>query len=149
MFHDKPCVFEAPTVHRDDIESLPSGATVLADNDMGLQAATFSRGPCCFWGVQSHPEYGYPDIAAVAERYGHSLIDAGLFANQPALTDFVAEMRTLAEDPCNLPLLWKHALGPGVSEPQTRCAELRNWLDFQVLPRSSRAPPPAAGDGFK
>src|SRR6266403_258939 len=34
----RPPVYEALTVHGDDIEQLPDGAVVLARNDMGLQA---------------------------------------------------------------------------------------------------------------
>ena len=39
MFTGKPEVFEACTVHVDTVERLPAGATPLAHNDMGLQAA--------------------------------------------------------------------------------------------------------------
>ena len=44
MFTGKPPVFEAITVHRDDIEQLPAGAVVLASNDMGLQAIELPHG---------------------------------------------------------------------------------------------------------
>ncbi len=55
LFAGKPVVFEAPTVHRDEIASLPAGATILADNDFGVQAASFICGRGSFWGVQYHP----------------------------------------------------------------------------------------------
>src|ERR1700682_2494959 len=35
LFAGKPVTFEAPTVHRDEIASLPAGAQILADNDLG------------------------------------------------------------------------------------------------------------------
>ena len=42
MLSDKPGVFDALTVHRDEIATLPAGATVLATNEMSrVQALTF------------------------------------------------------------------------------------------------------------
>jgi hypothetical protein len=55
FFAGKPLVFEAPTVHRDGIAVLPSGAEILARNDFGVQAAAFTFGRGTFWGVQ--PRY--------------------------------------------------------------------------------------------
>src|SRR3974390_3352541 len=55
MFTGKPAVFEAITVHRDDIESLPAHSVALANNDMGLQALELRHGRGIFWGVQYHP----------------------------------------------------------------------------------------------
>jgi GMP synthase-like glutamine amidotransferase len=62
------------TNHRDEVASLPPGAVVLAVNDFGLQAASFTYGRGSFWGVQYHPEYDYSDIAGTAERYGETLV---------------------------------------------------------------------------
>jgi GMP synthase (glutamine-hydrolysing) len=139
LFAGKPEVFEAPTVHRDDIETLPSGAQTLATNDMGLQAAAFHYRRGTFWGVQYHPEYDYLDLSAVARRYGTALVGAGLFADGPALEIFIAEMRQLQEDPSNHPLLWKYGLGPAMRDEAMRRAELRNWLTAQVLPRHGQS----------
>src|SRR5271169_5236963 len=79
LFAGKPLSFEAPTIHRDEIATLPSGATLLADNDFGVQAAAFTWRAGTFWGVQYHPEYDYVDIAAAAERYGDTLVGEGTF----------------------------------------------------------------------
>ena len=99
MFTGKPAVFEAITVHRDDVERLPTGATVLASNDMGLQALELKHGPGTFWGVQYHPEYSFGEIAATALRYGTALIEEGLFADRAELEAFVTELRALMRDP--------------------------------------------------
>ncbi|MFB6256453.1 MAG: type 1 glutamine amidotransferase [Haloplanus sp.] len=45
--------FLAFETHSDRVTELPPGATLLAENDRGVQA--FRRGDC--WGVQFHPEY--------------------------------------------------------------------------------------------
>lgn len=138
LYADKPDVFEAPTVHRDDIESLPAGALALASNEMGLQATAFSYRHGTFWGVQYHPEYGYLDVAAVAGRYRSALIEAGVFNDAGALDSFVADLHALHADPQQHTLLWKYGLGPAMVDERVRLAELRNWLAAQVLPRHRR-----------
>ena len=139
VFAGKPAVFEAPTIHLDSIATLPAGAVELAHNDMGLQAAAFSHGRGTFWGVQYHPEYDYLDIAAAAERYGAKLVTEGMFADEAALASFAADLRRLQAKPDDPPLLWRHGLGPALSDPSLRLAEIKNWLDAQVLPHASRS----------
>jgi GMP synthase (glutamine-hydrolysing) len=135
LYAGKPAVFEAPTVHRDEIAVLPAGALTLASNEMGLQAAAFTQGRTTFWGVQYHPEYDYIDIAAAAERYGKTLVDEGLFEDEPALKAFASELRQLQAEPADSALLWKHGLGPALASEPVRLIEIRNWLDRQVVPR--------------
>jgi GMP synthase (glutamine-hydrolysing) len=132
LFAGKPASFEAPTVHRDEIASLPAAATVLADNEFGVQAASFTHGAGTFWGVQYHPEYDYLDIAAAALRYGPVLVTEGMFADADALATFAGELRALQMNPSNMPLLWKHGLGPAVRSEALRLLEIRNWLETAV-----------------
>jgi GMP synthase (glutamine-hydrolysing) len=138
LFAGKPVVFEAPTVHRDEIAALPAGATLLATNDYGVQAAAFTHGRGTFWGVQYHPEYDYLDIAAVAERYGETLVTEGMFRDSAALNEFASELRALKAQPADSTLLWKHGLGPAVRDETLRLLEVRNWLQSQVLPGIAR-----------
>ncbi|HYK99662.1 MAG TPA: type 1 glutamine amidotransferase [Steroidobacteraceae bacterium] len=138
MFAGKPQVFEAITVHRDDIAGLPAGAVPLAGNEMGLQALELRHGAGVFWGVQYHPEYSFAEIAACAVRYGPKLLEEGLFATQAELESFVADLRALMRDPHDRRLAWKHGLGPAVQEETLKLAELRNWLEQQVLPHAHR-----------
>jgi len=135
LFAGKPIAFEAPTVHRDEIASLPAGAATLAVNDFGVQAASFNVGRGTFWGVQYHPEYDYVDIAAAAERYGETLVKEGMFRDAAALAAFAAELRALQAAPADPTLLWKHGLGPAMSNEALRLLEIRNWLNAKVLPR--------------
>jgi GMP synthase (glutamine-hydrolysing) len=136
LFAGKPIVFEAPTVHRDEIASLPAGAATLAVNDFGVQAASFNVGRGTFWGVQYHPEYDYVDIAAAAERYGETLVKEGMFRDAPALSAFAADLRALQAAPADTTLLWQHGLGPAMSNEALRLLEIRNWLNVKVLPRA-------------
>jgi GMP synthase (glutamine-hydrolysing) len=136
LFAGKPISFEAPTIHRDEIASLPVAATILAENDFGVQAASFSCGAGTFWGVQYHPEYDYLDIAAAADRYGGTLVSEGMFPDATALATFARELRALQVNPSDGPLLWKHGLGPAMRSETLRLLEIRNWLSAQVLPRA-------------
>ncbi len=136
MFAGKPVAFEAPTIHRDEIASLPAGALTLATNDFGIQAASFSHGRGTFWGVQYHPEYDYVDIAAAAERYGQTLVTEGMFADLAALHAFAGELRALQANPSDTTLLWKHGLGPAMRSEDA--ASARN-------PQLAASPRAAAG----
>jgi GMP synthase (glutamine-hydrolysing) len=136
MFRGKPAVFEALTVHRDDIEQLPDGVVVLASSDMGLQAIELQHGAGTFWGVQYHPEYSFSELAATALRYGATLLEEQLFADRTELDTFVADLRTLMRNSHDRRLTWKHGLGMGLQEQSCKLAELSNWLELQVLPHA-------------
>jgi GMP synthase (glutamine-hydrolysing) len=134
MFRGKPPVFEAVTVHRDDIEQLPAGAVPLASNDMGLQAVELRFGRGTFWGVQYHPEYSFAEIAATAMRYATVLLEEKLFTGRAELEAFVSELRQLQQNPRDRRLTWKHGLGLAMQDERIKLAELRNWLELQVTP---------------
>ena len=138
MFAGKPTVFEAITVHRDDVDQLPDDTVVLASNDMGLQALEVRYGRGTFWGVQYHPEYSYNELAATTLRYGQALITDRLFADQAELEAFVVDMRLLMQDPCDRRLAWKHGLGAAMQDEASKLAELRNWLQQRVFPHARR-----------
>jgi GMP synthase (glutamine-hydrolysing) len=138
LFAGKPAAFEAPCVHRDEIARLPAGATVLAQNEFGVQAAAFTWRAGTFWGVQYHPEYDFLDIAAAAERYGETLVGEGMFRDVTALAAFAADLRALQANPADSALLWKHGLGPAMQTEALRLLEIRNWLGAKVLPAARR-----------
>ena len=138
LFAGKPATFEAPTIHRDEIATLPAGAATLATNDFGLQAAAFTHGRGTFWGVQYHPEYSFIDIAAVAERYGQTLVTEGMFRDTAELATFAADLRALQSNPSDSPLVWKYGLGTAMRTESLRLTEIRNWLQTQVHPRTTR-----------
>jgi GMP synthase (glutamine-hydrolysing) len=134
MFQGKPEVFEAPTVHVDTVESLPPNSTPLAHNDMGLQAAEIRlESGATFWGVQYHPEYSLAEIAAMARRYGEVLIRDGLVKDQAELDQLAADLVALDHNPEDARLAWRFGVGSSVTDADIRLAELRNWLEKQVL----------------
>ena len=140
MYAGKPAVFEAATVHRDSIERLPSGAEVLAINELGIQAAAFAYARGQFWGVQYHPEYEYRDLITVTDRYASRLVSEGLFHDERELEQYKDDLARLDRNPDDRALLWKHGLGPGISNWTLKVTELRNWIDAQVRPRHRRGP---------
>jgi GMP synthase (glutamine-hydrolysing) len=134
MFQGKPDVFDAPTVHVDTVASLPPNATPLAHNDMGLQAAEIRLGNgTSFWGVQYHPEYSTAEIAAMARRYGETLIRDGLVKDKAELDQLASDLVELNDHPENMRLAWRFGVGSAVTNTDLRLAELRNWLEKQVL----------------
>jgi hypothetical protein len=66
------------------------------------------------------------------------LLDEALFASRAELEQFVAELRLLMWDPHNRRLAWKHGLGPAMQDERVKLAELRNWLELQVMPHYRR-----------
>jgi GMP synthase (glutamine-hydrolysing) len=134
MFQGKPEVFEACTVHVDTVDSLPANSTPLAHNDMGLQAAEirFKNG-AAFWGVQYHPEYSCAEIAAMARRYADTLIRDGLVKDRAELDALSADLQALHDNPGDARLAWRFGVGPAITDFSIKLAELRNWLEKQVL----------------
>jgi GMP synthase (glutamine-hydrolysing) len=138
MYREKPAVFEAITVHRDDIEQLPPGALVLASSDMGLQGVELQHGRTRFWGVQYHPEYSYSEIAATTLRYAEVLLREHWFVDRSALDAFVADLKALQERPDERSLGWKYGLGAAMREERLKLAELHNWLELMIMPAFQR-----------
>jgi GMP synthase (glutamine-hydrolysing) len=136
MFDGKPEVFEAVTVHVDTVDSLPSGATALAQNDMGLQAAEirFPNGGG-FWGVQYHPEYSVAEAAAMARRYSDVLIREGLVRSQEEVDALAAEFMALDANPADARLAWRFGVGESITDSRIKLAEIRNWLERRVFGR--------------
>ena len=136
MFEGKPEVFEAVTVHVDTVASLPAGATALAHNDMGLQAAElrFKNGGG-FWGVQYHPEYSMAEAAAFARRYAEMLIRDGLVRDQAELDSLAADLVALEANPADARLAWRFGVGESITDLRIKLAEIRNWLERRVFRR--------------
>jgi GMP synthase (glutamine-hydrolysing) len=71
MYAGKPDVFNAPTVHLDEIDTVAPGTTVLASNHMSaVQSAEIRVNGAAAWGVQYHPEYPLREVAAIVRRIG-------------------------------------------------------------------------------
>jgi len=135
MYVGKLDVFNAPTVHLDEVEALPAGATVLATNAMSdVQSAEFRTNGSVAWAVQYHPEYPLREIAAIVRRIGTRLIEEGFFKDAEDIKTFAHDLDALDRDPECKRLYWRHGISKNVLEKKLRVSEVANWIEFQVLP---------------
>jgi GMP synthase (glutamine-hydrolysing) len=135
MYIGKLDVFNAPTVHLDEVETLPPGATVLATNAMSsVQSAEIRTDGSVAWGVQYHPEYPLREVAAIVRRIGTRLIEEGFFADETDMKSFAQELDTLDRDPDCKRLSWRNGISKNVLDKKLRVSEVANWIEFQVLP---------------
>jgi len=135
MYIGKPDVFNAPTVHLDEVETLAPGMTVLATNAMSnVQSAEIRHNGAVAWGVQYHPEYPLREIAAIVRRVGTRLIAENFFADDADIKIFADDLDTLDRDPNCKRLSWRHGIGNNVLDKKLRTSEVANWIEYQVLP---------------
>lgn len=107
--------FNVPCIHRDEVQRLPEGAELLAQNAHSpVQAFAYETGGVDFWGMQYHPELR-PGAMVRSVR-------SGLFASGAALAD---DLGRAEKDEAAAA-----RLGSSVAElaPEVRMIELRNWL---------------------
>jgi GMP synthase (glutamine-hydrolysing) len=135
MYVGKAEVFDAVTVHLDEVETLSAGMTVLATNATSqVQSAEFRHNGVVAWGVQYHPEYPLREIAAIVRRAGLRLVEEGFFTDADDLKRYAGELDALHTNPKNKALAWRHGLGDAVLDRSLRVREVQNWLNHQVLP---------------
>jgi GMP synthase (glutamine-hydrolysing) len=135
MYVGKLDVFNAPTVHLDEVETLPPGATVLATNAVSaVQSAEIRTNGSLAWAVQYHPEYPLREVAAIVRRIGTRLIEEDFFADETDMKSFAEDLDTLDRDPDCKRLSWRHGISKNILDKKLRVSEVANWVEFQVLP---------------
>ncbi|HEY3225287.1 MAG TPA: type 1 glutamine amidotransferase [Pseudolabrys sp.] len=135
MYAGKLDVFNAPTVHLDEVETLAPGTIVLATNEVSdVQSAEIRTNGSTAWAVQYHPEYPLREIAAIVRRIGPRLIDEGFFADKADIKTFAQDLDALDRDPGCKRLAWRHGISKNVLDKKLRVGEIANWIEFQVLP---------------
>ena len=135
MYDGKAPVFDAMTVHLDEVETLAPGSTVLATNGQSaVQAAEIKADGGVAWTTQYHPEFSLYDMAVIVRRYGRQLIKEGFFSDDASRDAYIADLQTLDREPANKPLAWRYAMDETVLNARVRTAELANWITHQVLP---------------
>jgi GMP synthase (glutamine-hydrolysing) len=139
MYAGKPDVFNAPTVHLDEIDTVAPGTTVLASNHMSaVQSAEIRVNGCAAWGVQYHPEYPLREVAAIVRRIGPRLIGEGFFLDEADIRTFAGDLDALDRNPADKRLSWRHGISQNVLDKRLRTGEVANWLEFQVLPTRAK-----------
>ena len=78
LFAGKSRAFDALCWHRDEVETLPQGATALASNGVSdIQAIEIAGAGSSFLGVQYHPEHTFATTAAIMEARLDRLVEEG------------------------------------------------------------------------
>jgi len=139
MYAGKADVFNAPTVHLDEVETVAPGTTVLAANAVSqVQAVEIRVNGATAWAVQYHPEYPLRELAAIVRRIGTRLIAEGFFASETDMKSYAEDLDLLDRDPGCKRLSWRHGVSSNVLDKKLRTGELANWLEFQVLPMRAK-----------
>jgi GMP synthase (glutamine-hydrolysing) len=139
MYIGKPDVFNAPTVHLDEVESVAPGTTVLATNEVSdVQSAEIRANGTIAWGVQYHPEYPLRELAAIVRRIGQRLITEGFFLDTAEIATFAADLDALDRDPTIGRLAWRYGISHNILNKKLRTGEVANWIEYQVLPTRAK-----------
>jgi GMP synthase (glutamine-hydrolysing) len=139
MYNGKHNVFNAPTVHLDEVETLAPGMTVLSTNAVSdVQSAEIRCNGATAWGVQYHPEYPLREVATIVRRIGKRLINEGFFLDEADINIFAGDLDVLDADPANKRLAWRYGISKNVLDKRLRVGEVANWIEFQVLPTRAK-----------
>ena len=139
LYRGKPAVFDAPASHEDEIVRLPSDGDLLASNAFSrVQAISVQQAGGSFWAVQYHPEFDLHEIAALCRLRANALVRQGSFPDPETAIAYADDLEALHRDPSRHDLARSLRLGSDIMDEELRTQELRNWIEFQVRPRSSR-----------
>jgi GMP synthase (glutamine-hydrolysing) len=135
MYAGKMDVFNAPTVHLDEVVTMAPNSTLLSSNAVSeVQAIELKTEKSVAWGVQYHPEYPLSEVAAIVRRIGSRLIEEGFFLDNADIKVFSEDLDELHKNPADKRLAWRHGISKNVLDKKLRTSEIANWIEFQVLP---------------
>ena len=139
LYTGKKSVFDAFISHDDEVTHLPANASLLACNGhTHVQAVSVIHKGGVFWGLQYHPEYDLHELARLCYCRKQKLVDRGFFRDLDAAQDFVDRLEALHQDPGRKDIAWLLGIDEDVMNEDIRRAEVRNWIDFLVLPTMRR-----------
>lgn len=117
MMAGRTANYAVPCVHRDEVQELPEGAVLLAQNAHSpIQAMMYDKDGVDFWGTQYHPELSASEVGGYLSKgifEGHRHMQRDLLS-----ADFDPEAATRLGAPQGGLLL------------ENRARELLNWLDY-------------------
>lgn len=139
LLRGKPDVYDGFIMHLDEVVSLPAGATLLAINDhTHVQALEVKHQQGTFWATQYHPEYNFYEMARLIQARAEPLVKEGFFETPDDVQRYANDMFALARQLGNPELRAQFNVGPDIIDPEIREAELRNWIDYLVIPSRKR-----------
>lgn len=111
--------FAAPCVHRDEVETLPDGALLLAGNaHTPVQAFAFDGDGMTIWATQYHPELSPAELCAY------------LTATGTIFDDFTGLVGDLGGAETDRQAAQRLGTTPEEVAPANRAVELLAWLDL-------------------
>jgi GMP synthase (glutamine-hydrolysing) len=135
----RPARYDAPSIHSDEVATLPDGATLLAANGhTQVQAAEIRLGDGVFWGVQYHPELTLGEVAAAIRRQAQDLVEKGALPSPDAAEAEAALIDQLECDPDQIDVARRLRIDAEVTELARRRRELQNFLEALVKPTRSK-----------
>ena len=129
LLRGRATVWDAPTMHSDEVAELPEGGISLAGNATTMiQAAEirFDRG--IFWGVQYHPELSLGEITTALRRQAADLIEEGLADDERDVADYADRLSALYERPDSIAARWRLGVDAAFADEAQRRCELVNFL---------------------
>lgn len=138
LLRGRPAAYDAPSIHTDEVETLPEGAKLLALNRSTVVQAAEIRHECTtFWGVQYHPEIGLDEVAGALRRQADDLVEAGLALSRQEVEDQAGLVEALHREPTRRDLAWRLGLDDQVTKDDSRQVEILNFIE--TLVRETRA----------
>ncbi len=138
LLDGRPDVYDAPSIHTDEVAILPDGAVLLAGNRITeVQAAEIRHGGGVFWGVQYHPELGLDEVAGALRRQAEDLVAEGFGASEAEIEVQADLIERLHRAPCAKDLAWRLGLDEQVTEDGQRGRELANFIRHLAKPTKS------------
>lgn len=139
MFVGKPDCFDGFIMHLDIVTRVPEGGTILATNAHSpVQALEVHHGKGTFWATQYHPEYNLYEMARLLIARKEPLTKEGFFKSTDQVEQLASTMLDLNQQPNSRELRLLLHIGSDILDPLIRQQELRNWVDYLVLPSVSR-----------
>jgi GMP synthase (glutamine-hydrolysing) len=126
----RPAVWDAATIHGDEVEELPAGALLLAGNSISrVQAVEIRYDRSVFWGVQYHPELSPGEIGAALRRDADNLQEQDL-AQDSADVEAQAELFDRLQNASRSDSArWRLGVDDEYACESSRRRELSNFLD--------------------
>ncbi len=135
LYVGKPSKFDGFIMHLDHVTRIPEGGTLLATNaHTQVQALEVKHGKGTFWATQYHPEYNLYEMARLLIARKQPITDEGFFKSTDQVEQLAAKMLELYKHPESKDLRAELKIGDDILGTQIRQQELRNWVDYLVLP---------------
>jgi GMP synthase (glutamine-hydrolysing) len=139
LYKGKPHKFNGFIMHLDIVTKIPAGGTLLASNAHSqVQSLEVKHDKGTFWATQYHPEYNLYEMARLLIARKQPLTDEGFFKATSDVETLAANLIELYKNPESQQLRELLKIGDDILGKPIRQQELRNWVDYLVLPSLSK-----------